>query len=95
MEAAAISPFFAATPIEDKEAAKVSDATDALADCASADISRIFRDRYATIRRTIEKSKSAQEAMTLILQTLSTPLDDVSLAPFYDVLVTNALNATR
>ena len=89
LEAAAV-PFFDGSITRDERIALNDAATDSIADSASADVSRSFRDRYADIPRIIRESASPDSALSEIETVLRRirPVD-----PVEQTLIANVLNA--
>lgn len=89
MEAAAVT-FFDGNITEDERLDLNDEATDSIADSASAEVSRSFRDRYADLPRIIRDSASPSGALSEIESVLrgSRPVDSIE-----QTLIANALNA--
>ena len=89
LEAAAV-PFFDGSITEDERIDLNDEAVDSIADSASAEVSRSFRDRYADIPRIIRESASPAAALSGIESLLRDlhPVDAVE-----QTLIANALNA--
>lgn len=89
LEAAAV-PFFDGSITEDERINLNDEAVDSIADSASAEVSRSFRDRYAGIPRIIRESASPAAALSGIESLLRglQPVDAVE-----QTLIANTLNA--
>jgi hypothetical protein len=88
-EAAAV-PFFDGSITRDERIALNDAATDSIADSASADVSRHFRERYADIQRIIRESATPAGALSEIESVLRRIRQ---FDPIEQTLIANALNA--